>query len=420
MTAKRHQACVVAVIGAGPYGLSVAAHLKHAGISTRVFGDPMSFWREHMPKGMLLRSPWRATSLSDVDGALSLDAYAAERGIDAENRLPREELVAYGEWFQQRVAPDIERRMVSRVESANDCFQLTLADGEIFAADRVVVATGLANQEYRPPAFRDLPGAFVSHTCQHADFAPFCGKRVAVIGRGQSSCESAALLAGAGAEVEIIGRGDIRWLGTDTMARKSAIWRLRDALAAPSAIGPLPWSWLVEFPDLVRHLPENLRDGFTKRCLKAGGAGWLKPRFANVKYTTADVAGARAVPGGIALDLDIGTRSFDHVLLGTGYRVDLSRLGFLSPRLLARVARVDGHPRLGAGLESSVAKLHFVGCYAVKSFGPLMQFISGTAFAARSVAKAARADAASSEIIGRSRPGRRPLDPALPEVPATQ
>ena len=94
MTLRRANSSEVAVIGAGPYGLSVAAHLKHAGIATQVFGEPMGFWRHNMPNGMLLRSPWRATHMSSPDGTLSLDAYAAQHGVAADKPLPLEQFVA--------------------------------------------------------------------------------------------------------------------------------------------------------------------------------------------------------------------------------------------------------------------------------------------------------------------------------------
>jgi cation diffusion facilitator CzcD-associated flavoprotein CzcO len=149
----------------------------------------------------------------------------------------------------------------------------------------VVVATGLANQDYRPPAFGGLPSALVSHACEHADFAPLRGRHVAVIGRGQSACESAALLAEAGADVELICRGEVRWLGATSgkAQMRSVTLTLRELLAAPSAVGPFPLSWLVEFPAIARHMPSALRDWFSKRCLKAGAAGWLKPSFDAVK-----------------------------------------------------------------------------------------------------------------------------------------
>ena len=186
MTAKQFNACEIAVIGAGPYGLSVAAHLKHAGLSTRVFGEPMSFWRQHMPKGMRLARPGtRATfpipaaSCRSTPSPINTAPTAASR-----SRLRISSPTANGFGI---AVPDVDRRLVRVVEATGEGFQLELDDGEIFAAHRVVVATGLANQDYRPREFRGLPAALVSHACDHDDFAPMRGKHVAVIGRGQSA-----------------------------------------------------------------------------------------------------------------------------------------------------------------------------------------------------------------------------------------
>jgi cation diffusion facilitator CzcD-associated flavoprotein CzcO len=397
MTSRRANSCEVAVIGAGPYGLSVAAHLDHAGLSARVFGEPMGFWRNNMPNGMMLRSPWHGTHLSSPDNSHSLDVYAVAHEVDDSKLLPLRDFIAYGEWFQRHAVPQLDRRAVTLVEATSNGFCLTLADGETVTADRVVVATGLRNQEYRPDVFAGLPETLVSHSCAHDDLGIFSGKHVAVIGRGQSATESAALLSEYGAQAEIISRGDIHWLAhlTDGTAAKPRLWWLREALAAPSAVGPFPLSWLAEFPGLARRLPENLRRDFTQRCLKAGAAGWLKPRFDNVACNSGrTVAGARAVDGRVVLELDNGARTFDHVLLGTGYRVDIARLGLFSRELLDAIARVDGAPVLGAGFVSSVPNLHFVGSYGVFSYGPLLRFIAGAPFAAQAVTRAALRGAA--------------------------
>ena len=368
MTSKRFNVCQVAIIGAGPYGLSVAAHLKHSGISTRVFGEPMSFWREHMPKGMRIRSPERATDLSSPDAEHSFKAFMAMQKIKPQWPVPLECFIAYGEWFQEHLVPGVDRRKVRQVERAADGFQLRLADGEIFAADRVIVATGLANQDYRPSAFRDLPSTLVTHSCQHADFSPFGGKDVAVIGRGQSACESATLLSEAGAKVELIGRGDIHWLGDSSgggRVRRSLRSKLHNVLGAPSAVGPFPLNWLVEMPGIVRHLTPELRANISMRCLRAAATGWLKPRFGKVTLNLGHkILGVHEDSDRIVVDLDDGSRAFDHVVLGTGYRIDLSRIGILAPQLLDDVACAEGSPVLGAGFEfeRSEAPFRWLSC----------------------------------------------------------
>jgi len=379
----------VAVIGAGPYGLSLGAHLKSAGIETRIFGRPMSFWREHMPKGMKLRSPWAATHIVDPDNLLTLDAFAAVQNLGRPDPLPVEDFVRYGDWFQKTALPDLDTREVARIAPAGREFFLTLDDGATARARRVVIAMGLAHQEFRPAAFDGLPAELVSHAADHADLEKFANKRVAVIGRGQSATESAAILNEAGAEVEIICRGDIHWLGAETSGnahRRDLYWRLHKLLATKSGVGPFPLNWANEQPGLVRRAPPVLRSWLNRKSLRAGAAGWVRPRLAGVAIDAGrTIRAARPHGGRITLDLDNGSCVFDHVLLATGYRVDVARFGVLAPALLSALATDAGSPVLGAGYESSVPGLHFVGSSAVKSYGPLLRFVWGAGYAARGV-----------------------------------
>ena len=381
--------CEVAIVGAGPYGLSLGAHLKSAGIETRVFGRPMSFWREHMPKGMKLRSPWAATHIVDPDNLLTLDAFAAVQNLGRPDPLPREDFVRYGDWFQKTALPDLDTRQVARIEPAGPEFWLTLDDGATARARRVVIAMGLANQEFRPAAFDGLPAELVSHAADHAVLGKFAKQRVAVIGRGQSATESAAILNEAGAEVEIICRGEVHWLGAETSGnahRRDLYWRAHKLLATRSGVGPFPLNWANEQPDLVHRAPRAFRAWLNRKSLRAGAAGWVRPRLAGVAIDAGRTI--RAVqPHGerIMLDLDNGSCVFDHVLLATGYRIDVARFGILAPALLSALVTDHGSPVLGAGYESSVPGLHFIGSSAVKSYGPLLRFVWGAGYAARNV-----------------------------------
>jgi cation diffusion facilitator CzcD-associated flavoprotein CzcO len=388
----------VAVIGAGPYGLAAAAHLKSAKVATTVFGDPMSFWQQNMPEGMWLRSPWVASHIAHPTGEYSLDAYAAMRGVAPRERMPVGEFIRYGRWFQENAVPDVDRRAVARIEHAGLGFRLHLADGDTVSVRRVVIAMGLKHQELRPRAFAGLPTDLVSHTCEHVSFEPLRNKRVAVVGRGQSACETAALLAEAGAEVELISRGEVLWLGheqDDGGKRDDLAWKLRKLTMTRGAVGPFPLNYVAESPALVHIFPAPLRAEFNERCLRAKASGWLRARFGAVRINAGrSVKAARAANGGVTLELDNGSSHFDHVVLGTGYKIDIAKLGIIAPSLLAGIAAASGSPRLGFGMESSVPGLHFVGSTAVHSFGPLMRFVWGAGFAARSLTRAIAANRA--------------------------
>src|SRR5207253_1297686 len=101
--------------------------------------------------GMCLRSRWSASSIADPDSSSTLDDYELAVGRKLSHPLPLEDFVAYGDWFQRRIVPDVDRRHVARIEPASDGFRLVLEDGEPLSSRRVVVAAGIAPFGWRPP-----------------------------------------------------------------------------------------------------------------------------------------------------------------------------------------------------------------------------------------------------------------------------
>lgn len=382
--------CEVAVVGAGPYGLGAAAHLIGAGIDVRVFGDPLSFWRDHMPKGMFIRSDWNATHFSHPRRQFTLDHYIRQQGFSKPDLLPLTDFLAYGQWFQRNAVPDINGRMVASIHKTDAGFHLGLRGGGSIKAARVVVATGLANQEFKPAPFNALPTPLVSHAADHSDLSQFKGKRVAVVGRGQSACESAAILCDMGADVELLARGPIHWLrrAQGSPPKQNRRPRLRELISAPSGVGPFPIAWLNEFPGGVRWLPQSVRDSVSRISLRPAATGWLKARFDKVRLRVVHrFTEATGGDGRVSIRWDNDGGAYDHVLLGTGYRIDIARLGFFDPDMLSAIAQIDGSPVLGRGFESTVGGLHFLGANAVLSYGPLMRFIAGSPFAARELTR---------------------------------
>lgn len=381
--------CAVAVIGAGPYGLSAAAHLRAANIETCVFGILMEFWREHMPEGMMLRSSWEASHLSDPKHGLTLDAYQAARNVHLSTPIPLEDFIHYGEWFQQQAVPEIDARRVTRVEPNAKGFRLYSGETELVHAGRVVVATGLARFAYRPPLFDSMPSALVSHASDNCDLQHYAGQKVVVVGGGQSALETAVLLYEAGAQVQVIARTPfIRWLGRANRLR-ALPKPLNYVFFPPSDVGPPGLNWLVALPDLFRRLPRGWQKPMAYRSIRPAVSGWVRPRAKNLQISTGrQIVTAVAQDGQICLGLDDGTqRCADHVVLATGYRVEVARLDFLAPEIVQGIRQAEGYPVLAPGFESSVAGLHLIGAAAARSFGPLMRFVSGTGYASRALTK---------------------------------
>jgi Pyridine nucleotide-disulphide oxidoreductase len=377
----------VVIVGAGPYGLAATAHLRRAGVETRIVGDPMSFWRT-MPTGMLLRSNWTATCIAEYSGPLSLDAYLEATGLRFDRPVPLDHFIEYGKWVQRRVAPDVDRREVTRVEAHGSAFTVTTQDGEPLLARRVVVAAGIAPFARRPPLLAGLPPELASHTSEHRDLSRFAGQRVLVVGGGQSALETAALLSEARTEVEVLVREDhVHWLHGGRYHRMLGSYaRL---VYAPTDVGPMGLSRLVAVPDMFRRLPWALQEPMAYRAIRPAGALWLMDRLREVPIRLGRQVRAAEVAGGrLRLELDDGSRRVvDHLIYGTGYQVDITRYRFLPAEVLAAVRRVHGYPVLHRGLESSVPRLHFLGAPAARSFGPIMRFVSGGWYASQALTR---------------------------------
>ncbi|MFL5941138.1 MAG: FAD-dependent oxidoreductase [Gaiellaceae bacterium] len=379
--------CDVLIVGAGPYGLSAATHLRARDrLDVRIFGDPMSFWRG-MPRGTLLRSRWEASHIAHPSGSLTLDVFKDESGQRFDAPIPLERFVEYGRWVQEHVAPDAENRRVRSVARNGRGFAVTLEDASVVHAGRVVVAAGIEPFASRPAEFADLPAASVTHSSRHDDFSGFSGASVVVVGGGQSALETAALLHEAGAQIEVIARRPtLNWLKGGVIQRK--LGPFKPIFYAPTDVGPIGMSRLLAAPRAFRLFPRQTQEAMARRAIRPAGAKWLKSRLVDVPLTMGRTVTRARNGNGVQLELDDGTsRHVDHVVLGTGYRVDVAGYAFLDREIVDSIHSVNGYPVLRKGLESSVAGLHFLGAPAAWSFGPLMRFVSGTWWAGRSLAR---------------------------------
>lgn len=384
----------VAVVGAGPYGLSVAAHLSERGLRVGVFGEPMDSWRSHMPEGMFLKSEGFATNLSDPGDRWTLKRFCSEAGhsyADIGRPIPLEVFADYGLWFAERASPDLQTTLVRALRDENGCFGLELDDGSALEARSVVVATGVSNAAYLPPELESLPPGRVSHTADHATLAPFADRDVAVVGAGQSALEAAALLHEAGARPSVLVRApETAWTGEPPDGSRPLYERLRWPIS-PLGTGIKLWAFSYLAP-AYRLLPEPRRLSYARSTLGPAGSWWLRERVEGRVPVLLGHRILRGDPDGDRIALTVRTPagerelSADHVLAGTGYRIDVDRFAFLDGALRGRLALLGGSPRLSARFESSVPGLYFVGLPAAPSFGPVMRFVCGSRLPAHTIA----------------------------------
>jgi FAD-dependent urate hydroxylase len=258
-----------------------------------------------------------------------------------------------------------------------------LSDGAAFKCKRLIVAAGVGPFKRVPAPFSQLHPSRVSHCYDGRDLRSL-GSRVAIIGAGQSALESAALLCEAEVEVEVIAKiPALRWIGMHKRLHQLGI--VSKVLYSKHDIGPIGISRLVAYPNLLYHMPLRFKDRLRKRAVRAAGAPWLIPRLQEVRTSLGrTVVAVREMQNEVQLILDDQSeRRVDHVLLGTGYDVEISKYDFLSSELLGEIRQIDGYPDIRSGFESSVPRLHFIGAAAARKYGPLLYFVTGTEFASK-------------------------------------
>lgn len=385
----------VAIIGAGPYGLSLAAHLSARGVDYRIFGEPMGAWKTGMPPGMLLKSsPW-ASCLSDPNGEFSIKRFSADRALpyhDEMMPLSLERFVEYGEAFAGRYVAAVDPKMLVSLAPAAGGFDAVFDDGETVRARRVVIAVGLHPFKRLPGGAARLPPEMYSHSSDYGSLAPLDGMDVVVIGAGSSGSDLAALLHERGVRVALAGRRPVLQFA-DRPRSRSWFERVK---APRSGIGH---SWMLnvcaQYPQAIHFMPMEMRIGLAQaRILGPLGGALMKDRvIGKVPLWLGHVVRDIAVRAGKAV-VDLAgpggrrqTLRADHVVFATGYQTDIARLGFLEPTLLDGIKLAARAPQLSWHYESTIPGLYFIGPASANSFGPVSRFVYGAYHPARHLAR---------------------------------
>jgi hypothetical protein len=384
----------VCVIGAGPYGLAIAAHLRHLGVDFRIFGSPMRRWLTQMPKAMLLKSEGCASGLPDPEGGHGLAQFCREQGLPyGEYGVPlsREIFARYALCFQQKLVPQVEDVLVTSLGKTDGGFQLSLSTGEILRSAQVIMATGMDQMEHVPEQLSQLPAELCTHSAAHYDLSKFKGKEVIVIGGGQSALETAAILHEEGASVTVVVRAPgIAWNGVPSTHHRSFYQRLR---APRTQLGEGLGFWVYDnAPQFFRCLPRQVRISRVRTSLGPAGSWWLKDRIIGKMQLLVghQLRGAAARNRRVELQFTDQNAQpkvliADHVIASTGYKFNFEKLPFLDQSLKSQIRHEEEMPRLSSNFESSVPGLYFSGLASANSFGPVVRFIAGTGFTARRI-----------------------------------
>jgi FAD-dependent urate hydroxylase len=361
------------IIGAGPYGLAVAASAKGNGLDYLLVGEPMSFWKDHMPEGMFLRSSWdwHLDSMNES----TIEAFLDERGLSKEDVTPFSltDYLDYCAWFQERNGLDPSPLWIERVDGLNpqaadgSRFVAVANDGTTVTARDLVIALGFTHFVQTPSELAELIPAFrLLHTHDCCSLAPMANKRCLIVGGRQSAYEWAALLGEAGAaEIHISHRHPC------------------------PAYAEADWSWvppivdgMIDNPSWYRNLPAAEKQAVGRRLWGEGRLKvepWLEERIRQAPVTIwpeTTVVAAEETGDDLLVELSNGTKlHIDSVILATGYQPELSRVPMLANgNLLSRIECQDGLPVLDEMMQCSVSGLYLTSMLAVGSFGPFFAF----------------------------------------------
>lgn len=361
------------IIGAGPYGISLAAHASAHGLTYKLLGYPMHFWQNQMPQEMFIRTNPISIGLSDPQNMFTLDRFSEETGVEITTPLPRPVFVHYAMWFADKTNVVFTPEYVShlqRVEVSKDGYSVITESGQMYSAHNVIVATGLQHYAYIPEVFAEISSDLVSHTFGYSSFSSFTGKKVAVIGSGQSAWEAAALLHLADSECELLYR------------RETPNYSVKAATGIE----------LIELANTFYDLPLEQKQA---RWAKPAGsiANFLRPYVEGKIRETAHVSveqAATTADGKLFLKLTNGEhRIVDHVLAATGFQIQLDRVPFIDQHLLQQIKReeagYDQYPLLDAHFQSSLPGLYFAGPLSSHTHGPAFRFIAGLNKACKSI-----------------------------------
>jgi hypothetical protein len=387
----------VLVIGAGPYGLSISAHLRARGVDHLIVGRAMDTWRNHAPAGMYMRSEPEGLDLSYPGPGFFFADYCRSEQISGMHygaRIPVENFIDYSDWYVKQLVPDVSDETVTNIRAVDDGFTIAFANADTLVANHVVIATGVLPYRRMPAELSGFPSELASHTSDHHRFDQFRGRRVAVVGGGSSAFETAALLHEGGCDVQLVVRGS-----------RTPFWDTRPQPLTPLrrlVTNRLCENWrcpVWNTPALFRRLPRKMRLEKGRTVAGLPGAWWLKDRVAGVIDVLDKTSAWRAEPrgSGVRLFLDGPATScidVDHVIAGTGFSIDIDRLTYLPEELQGRIARYDGFPVISRSGQSTVPGLYFAGAPAAYGLGPSMRFVAGThnvaPALARSIARNAR------------------------------
>jgi len=363
------------IIGAGPFGLSLAAYAKGHHIPHMVVGKAMDFWKSNMPYNMYLRSDcsWHYDPFNEH----TIDRYLQTINLKPADVEPLalDFYLGYCDWFQQQKGIEVTPAWVQELhyidntaDNTRPYYKAILQDGRTITATNVALALGFRYFRNIPEPYTTLfPPERVAHTCDFVDLTKLKDKRVLIIGGRQSAFEWAALINEQDAEAVYLSYRH----PTPAFAQSDWSW-----------VPPLVDS-IIENPRWFRRLAAEEREQANQRLWAEGRLKlepWLAKRITQEcihLFPETQVTDCHELADGeLEVALNNGTTFIvDQIILATGYKVNVSQIPFLAEgNILAQLATLNGFPVLDKHFQSNLPGLFFTSMCATQAFGPYFGF----------------------------------------------
>jgi len=382
------------IIGAGPYGIALANELHHQGEEFVIVGQPFSLWFDHTHGDMPIRSDWQTSEIYSPDNRYSFKRFIQHQNPQGwqeqlNRRIDGPMFTSYLEQVRdqlpyQVITSDVASLCHLNIDAPHEGFVAMLDNGMEIRARHIVLATGIEPHRYLPQSLAKLEQNSCIHTWNVADFIGVTGKRILLVGRGQSAAEALA---------HLVPNNQVKWV-----CRKPPKF-YNEPINLPAPV----FKSLRFLSRIYYYLPKPIHKKLAAQFVAVTVTPDMAPKVSSVPQVHKDVGELELTSvfdtnGGPATKGQSGAvysatldEHFDVVVAATGYRYQLNNLIFLSSQLQSSMAaRDDECPKVNATFESGVDNLYFVGGIAEPSHGPAMRFMMGAPYAARTVAKQCR------------------------------
>lgn len=356
----------VMIVGAGPYGISLAYELWSNNIDFVIAGKPFDLWLSHTLKDTAIRSDWNASEIFTKDNRFNLNNFIERHSPShaskiKEKRLPNDLFRAYLTDVLKNIPfPFYEQKLV-HLEQAENRFICEMEDGRQIVAENVVLATGTGVHQYLPESIKSVSSANIHHSWDVETYESLANKKVLVLGRGQSAAECVQ---------HSLETNNVTWV-----MRKPPVF-YSEPINLPVPVFKLA----LHLSPCFYFMPKKLKGALGGKFVETTITPDMKHLFHSGKvkiYSNMDGDSLNIEKHSNQLYSPAINEYFDHVICATGFRYHIRNLTFLSESIHQKLQSDKIALHVNYNFETKVSGLYVIGGMVEPVYGPAQRFLMG-------------------------------------------